>query len=216
MSELVKNLIKTYKAYKTARWIALAGGVIGTGGALAVPAIVAAVVEELAERGVEELALDTTKKLFEVVAEKVDGETIYKLGEEVIASDKAKELITKGYEKEVGEGLGTILGSTAVGDIVLSGDVFLSANTAEKEDKAEPENESLKQACYFLINAFWLSGDEREKLNKHLDTIIKIDDILKRNEELKRLLGRLRKSNESHTKGRDLFDDNGQLNFGLT
>ncbi|MBO1351421.1 MAG: hypothetical protein EBE86_030470 [Hormoscilla sp. GUM202] len=214
MTDWVKNVIKTYRTYKTCKWIAITGGLLFTGGGLAIPMIAAEMAEQLAEEGLEDLIAGAAANIFGVTVEKIGEETVYKLADDVITSGKALELLESGYEGQVIKELGAVdlLGLCA------SRKLFISTQAAEDEDKDEAENSNTRLAnnCLILIGSFHLSTDERKELNELLGTVMEISDPIQKNKELERLLSRLRKSNDEKKYGRDLFDDQtGQLKLSL-
>jgi len=96
MTDWVKNIIKTYKTYKTCKWIAITGGIVFSGGALTIPMIAAEMAEQLAEEGLEDLITGAAENIFGVTVEKIGGETVYKSAEKVITSERALKLLENG------------------------------------------------------------------------------------------------------------------------
>lgn len=216
MSDFVKGLVKTYRIYRTAKLAAIFGGVVFSGGAIAIPVIAAEIAENLAEEGIKELLEGSAGKLFSVTAEKIGEETVFKYAGDVITSEKALELIEKGYSEELLAQLGgeNLIDGVGLAGSVGSLDLYQSTQASEAEDNSEGENSQLANNCSILINNFLLTQDERKQLIQHLGTLIKIDNPIEQNKQLQRLLARLRKSNEHEKNGRDLFNINGQLNLG--
>ncbi|GAB4531817.1 MAG: hypothetical protein Tsb0014_15660 [Pleurocapsa sp.] len=216
MSDLVKGIVKTYKAYKTFKWIAIGGSIIASGGALAIPLIASEIAEQLAEQGIAELASGAAEKLFDITVENIDGEKIFKLGEETIKKVDAEKLLAAEYLDEMNPAL-KVIASLDAAAFAGSIDLLISTDQAEKEDVAEQENKKLANFCFILINNFWLADNERDQLKKQMSTILEISDILEQHRMLQRLLTRLRQSDKQNTHGRDLFDDNtGNLNLSFT